>query len=220
MLSSATRSHERWENTMSRTGRAALIAAALTSVISIADAVQQGATGRGLLDPATSPRWVMDGGAVLLAATFALLAAVLAGHAAAIDRGRRWIGAVRRLMQAVLAVLALNFAGGLWVDRHPGTTTYRAWEVVGGVSFLLMFLVGVVLGVSLLRRRDLRWAALLTAAPVVLFPLMFAVQALAPGWGHPAYAETALYLGLALLGREPTGVQRTSTRTSVPLTAG
>lgn len=201
---------------MSRTGTAALIAATLTSVISIADAIQQGVTGRALLDPESSPQWVVDGTSILLAVTFALLAAVLAGRAQRIDRGSRWIRAVRRFMQADLAVMSVIFIGGLWVDRYPDTTVYKAWELAGGVSFALMFLVGVVLGVSLLRRRDLRTAALLTAAPVVLLPLTIAVQALAPGWAHPAYAETSLYLGLALLGMQPVGEHRLNVVTPVP----
>ncbi len=33
----------------------------------------------------------------------------------------------------------------------------------------------------------------------------FALEALAPGWGHPGYAETALYLGIALLGLTAAG---------------
>jgi hypothetical protein len=172
-------------------------------------------TSRGV-NPARAGGRLSPGGRVLLAATFALLAAVLTGRAERIDRGSRWIRAVRRLVQADLAVLALIFTGGLWADRHPDTTVYQAWELTGGPSFALMFLAGVVLGVCLLHRRDLRTAALLTAAPVVLLPLTIAVQALAPGWAHPAYAETALYLGLALLGMQPISEHRLNTLTPVP----
>jgi len=35
--------------------------------------------------------------------------------------------------------------------------------------------------------------------------LTFALDELAPGWRHPGYAETALYLGIALLGTQLAG---------------
>ena len=63
-----------------------------------------------------------------------------------------------------------------------------------------MFVFGAVLGALLLRRRYQRLPAILMAAPVAIIPLTFLLYQVAPGWAHPAYAETALYLGLALLG--------------------
>ena len=35
---------------------------------------------------------------------------------------------------------------------------------------------------------------------VPIIGLTLALEAVADGWGHPGYAETALYLGIALLG--------------------
>jgi hypothetical protein len=46
------------------------------------------------------------------------------------------------------------------------------------------------------------------AAPAVVIPLTLLVAALAPDWAHPAYAETSLYLGLALLGHRSPPRQR------------
>jgi hypothetical protein len=48
-----------------------------------------------------------------------------------------------------------------------------------------------------------RWRAREAAGQrdaAVIIPLLVLVQAVAPGWTHPAYPETALYIGLALLG--------------------
>jgi hypothetical protein len=186
---------------MTRTGRAALIAAVLTSVISIADAVWHGLTGRFLLDDDRSAGWVMASSSVLLAVTFALLAAVLAEQADRIDAGSRAIRWIRRVMLGILAVLSIVCAARLAVEATSANTAiYNAWGAVAGIGFVLMFLVGAVLGACLLRRLDLRPAARLMAASVVIIPLTILVQALVPGWAHPAYAETALYIGLALLG--------------------
>jgi hypothetical protein len=186
---------------MTRTARAAMIAAVLTSAISIADGVYHGLTGQFLLNEDINPRVVTVSFDALLAVTFALLAVVLMQQADRVDAGGRVVRWIRRLMQGVLALPALAFAAGLAVDRTAETSTiHRIWDVAGGISFVLMFMVGIVLGVCLLRRPDLRVAAVLMAAPAALIPLLFLVQALAPGWAHPAYAETALYIGLALLG--------------------
>jgi hypothetical protein len=202
---------------MTRIARAAMISAVLTSVMSIADAVHHGLTGELLLDEDSSAGWVRVGSSLLLAATFGLLAAALAEQASRVDAGSRAIRWVRRLMQGVLAVLSIVFAGGLVVEAYAGTAViHEAWGAVGGASFVLMFLISVVLGACLLRRPDLRVAAVLMAAPAAMIPLTFLVQVLAPGWAHPAYAETALYIGVALLGRSPTPQHRQDPRPNQP----
>jgi hypothetical protein len=97
---------------------------------------------------------------------------------------------------ADLAVLAGVFVVGTVLADYPAPV-----EIVAGVAFVLMFLLGATLGLSLLRRPDLRLSAVLLAAPLALIPLAMLAETLTPGWGHPGYAETALYLGLATLAR-------------------
>jgi hypothetical protein len=80
-----------------------------------------------------------------------------------------------------------------------------AFGAIAGIAFLVMFVVGAVLGAVLLRRPDVRLPAALMVSVVPLIGLTFAVEALAPGWGHPGYAETALYMGIALLGLTAAG---------------
>jgi len=76
-----------------------------------------------------------------------------------------------------------------------------------------MFAVGAFLGLLLLRGR-LKVAACLMVAPLVLVPLAVMLNFAAPRLAHPAYAETALYIGLALLGaladQPATGEQQAS----------
>lgn len=68
-----------------------------------------------------------------------------------------------------------------------------------GISFALLFLLPCVLGFSLLRHSPLRGPALLLAS----VPLILAITAiLGPltTWANPAYAETAVALGIPWLG--------------------
>jgi hypothetical protein len=199
-----------------RLGTAAMISAVLTSAVSIADAVYHGLTGEFLLDPDRNATWVYATVAVLLAVTFALVAAVMAQQALRIDAGSRWVRWVRRFLQADLALMSAGsltilvepLVGKATVDQLPGA--------IGGPSFVLMFVLGATLGTLLLRRPDMRLPAILTAAPLAIIPLTYLLYQVAPAWAHPAYAETALYIGLALAGRNgaSVGVRATPARTA------
>jgi hypothetical protein len=174
--------------------RTALGAAVVLSVVSIADAVLRATSDVApVWDDEVGTTWVVVASNLLLVATFALLAAVLVRDAEGIDEGSGAVRWVRRLLAADLAVLATGFVFVSFVDLG-------VFGAVAGVAFLAMFLLGAVLGGLLLRRRDVRLPAALMVAVVPLIGLAFAAEALAPGWGHPGYAETALYLGIALLG--------------------
>jgi hypothetical protein len=186
--------------------RTALGAAVALSVLSLGDAVLRATSD-------TVPPWDDEGGTtwgqvsvgLLMAVTFALLAAVLVRNATVIDGGsgaRRW---GRRLLAADLAVLAAGYLVVSLVDSS-------AAGGIAGVTFLAMFVLGAVLGGSLLRRPDVRVPAVLMVAPVPIIGLTFVLEALARGWGHPGYAETALYIGIALLGIAAATISSTSDR--------
>jgi len=121
---------------------------------------------------------------------------VLIQDADRIDGSSRFVRWVRRLLLGDLALLAAIFAVGTVLAKMPA-----ALAVPAGVAFILMFLLGAVLGVALIRRRGLRLPAVLMTAAIPLIPLTAAIGAIAPDWAHPGYAESALYLGLALLAR-------------------
>jgi hypothetical protein len=194
------------EAIMTRTGTAAVTIAIIGSAFSLVDAVYGGITGHATIwDDASGHRWAIAAVNVLLIALFAVLVAVVVQQADRIDgasRPARWI---RRPLLVDLAVLAGVFVIGTVLGRYPAPV-----ELVAGIAFMLMFLLGAGLGLSLLRRRDLRVAAILLSAPLALIPVAALVDALAPGWGHPGYAESALYLGLAILARKP--VERPAVR--------
>jgi hypothetical protein len=204
----ASRRHEdgaRYEEqVMMQLERSALGAAVVLSVVSIGDAVLR-ATGDVVPpwdDEAGTP-WVIVGFNLVMAATFALLAAVLVRNAEWIDQGRgarRWI---RRLLAADLAVLVAGYLLVSVLDSEGA-------GAVAGVTFLAMFVLGAALGAVLLGRAEVRLPAVLMAGSIPIIGLTLAVEALAPGWGHPGYAETALYLGIALLGLTAAGAATTA----------
>ena len=178
--------------------RAALGAAVVLSVVSIVDAILRATDAVPPWDDELGTTWVVVATNVVMAATFALLAAVLVRDAERIDEGSGAVRWIRRLLAVDLAVLASGF---VFVNVFEA----EFFGAVAGITFLAMFVLGAVLGGALLRRPDVRLPAALMVAVVPIIGLTFAVEALAPGWGHPGYAETALYLGIAFLGLTAAG---------------
>ncbi|TFV67969.1 hypothetical protein E4P40_23890 [Blastococcus sp. CT_GayMR20] len=179
---------------MKQLERSALGAAVVLSVVSIGDAVLRATTDVvPPWDDESTTTWALVTTNLLMMVTFGLLAAVLVRNARLIDAGSGVVRWIRRVFAADLAVLATGYL----LVSVAGSEAFGA---VAGIAFLVMFVLGAVLGGALLRRPDVRVPAALMVAPVPIIGLTFALEALAPGWGHPGYAETALYLGIALLG--------------------
>ena len=176
--------------------RGALAAAALTSAIALGDAVWQATADEPApWTPGEGTEWVWRVGEASHGLTYALLAAVLWQFGARIDAGRAAVRWVRRVLAVVLALLGAGFLASAAVELGSEGPV----GAVVGVAFLALFPLAVALGGVLVARRETRSpAAWLLVAVVPLLGLT--VLASAVGWGHPAYVETAVYLGLALLG--------------------
>ena len=190
---------------MTRTGWAALLVAILISAYSLAEAVAAGLTGHPMLDPDAGPAVARGVVGLLLTGTFTLSVAVLHEQSARIDAGsrpRRWL---RRLLQADLGVCAAVAAVTVALIPVPDNASIDAiLGAVGGVAFLLAFVLGAALGLTtLVRRPELRAGAICLAAIAVLVPITIVMGVLHSPWTHIAYAETALYIGIALLALQP-----------------
>ena len=197
---------------MSLSYKAGIITAVTLSAVSLYDAVYHGVVGHGsALSDEYGRTWVTVAGSLLAALTFAALSAELVYASARIDtvsRTRSWI---RRLLAVDLAALAAVFAfGAPFIGAASDGKLAAVMSVVAGVTFGAMFLLAFALGVTILRVPALRTSAVLLLAVVPIIALTAALQALAADFAHPAYAETAVYLGLALLGR-PSAPARNST---------
>jgi hypothetical protein len=200
---------------MTRTAKAAMAAAIIGSAVSIGDAVYRGVVGHDAAqDDQTAQSWTVVAVSLVLTAAFGLLAAVLVQNAERIDGSSRFVRWVRRLLLGDLALLSAIFAVATALAKTPD-----ALAALAGIAFVLMFLLSLVLGGTLVWRRELRLPAVLMMAPLALVPLAGLVGEIAPDWAHPGYAETALYLGLALLGRNPDRHTVPATEHPTPATA-
>jgi hypothetical protein len=63
-----------------------------------------------------------------------------------------------------------------------------------------MLLSGLLIGPFLLRVRGLRPGSLVLSAMLPVLGFTILLGFVAPDWAHPAYLETTLHFGIALLG--------------------
>lgn len=182
--------------------KVAITAATIFSAVSLYDAVHHGVTGRGsVFSDEYGMTWATTAGSIVSALSFIALAVILVIERERIDsesRLRRW---VRRLLAVDLALLAAVFGIGIPLMGALGRGYDAAVGGVAGVAFSAMFLLAVGLGLSLLRMRELRPSAVLLLAVVPALGMTIILGAIGSDYAHPAYAETAVYLGIALLGR-------------------
>jgi len=198
--------------------RVAVAAATTLSAVALWDAVHAGLFGRpsGFSDQYGMTPMMIIGGLVHGLAYAALLV-VLVVHRRRIDSGsavRRWI---RRLLSVDFGLLATMFLSGT-----PFLPLLRRadWEgvasTIGGISFLVMFVLSVALGLASVRTPQLRAAALVLISTVPLIGMAVGLAALGTGFGHPAYPEASVYLGVALLGYRWSPVSKPAAPHPVP----
>lgn len=190
----------------SRLAVAALAAAAGLSAIALTDAVTHGLTGSYSVfsdESGVSVLWALSG--FVHAAAYLLGAAVLVARGRDVDGGSRARGILRWVLVAGLVSLGVSFV----VITVAGVVTGSVWvppAAVGsvvGVSFALVMLGPAVLGLTLLRRPGWRVAAVTMAASLPLLVLTVLLGVLGSDFAHPAYAEVAAALGVALVGLAP-----------------
>jgi hypothetical protein len=183
---------------MNMLNRSALASGAAVSVIALTDAAWRA------LD-SNPPPWDESFHHTTLAAVitvahvlvYLLCAAILLRYAPEIDVNpvARW---TRRLLAADFLVLSAAYV--VYLTVWDATTPEDGMgAAVFGISFGLMFVLPTMLGLALLRRPVFRICALVLASPLLIIPLVVALAAFTK-WGHPGYAETAVYLGVPLLG--------------------
>ena len=177
--------------------RSAVTGAVLTSAIALSDAVWQATSDEPApWTPGEGVAWLARIGDAVHGVTYALLAAALVHCATRIDACRAAVRWLRRIAVVDLVLLAVSFLYSAATGAVGGDGLLGA---VLGVAFLALFPLAVAFGAVLAARPATRglpaWVLLAT------LPLLgLTVLANAVGWAHPGYAETSVYLGLALLG--------------------
>ncbi len=177
---------------------AAVAAASVLATMAIADAIWN-ATATGQPGPWADPEShepLTRALSLAHSAVYAVFASALITTGRGIDRGRPLVRVLRWILVGGYAMFTISF---LWLGGvDPRHQPENLLAGVVNVAFLVTLVVPVVLGFALIRRRELRAAVLLLIAPAVLLPVTVVLGAIGP-WGHPAYVETAVGFGVALL---------------------
>jgi uncharacterized membrane protein YhaH (DUF805 family) len=177
----------------------ALIGAAGMSGIALFDAGTKALTGHlSVFSDDSDVEWLVQTSNAVHGMAYVAMLAVLVVH-------RRLIVSVNRvarvsywLLRGSVTALAAGFLV-LMPFLDPENIPAALGAVVG-VVFIVMLLSGPVLGIAVRRTSQLRPGSLLLVAMIPVLGLTILVGVLAPAFGHPAYLETALAFGLALLG--------------------
>ncbi|WP_157155661.1 hypothetical protein [Diaminobutyricimonas sp. LJ205] len=178
---------------------AALVGATVMSTIALTDAIWAANL------PGTPSPWSLEAGNDFMlrgvgfghAIPYLLLAAVLLKAGPIVDAGRRFVAVVRWILIVGFALFGILFGWDAVGD--PRAEYSELLSLISTGAFIVTLLVPIVLGFALIRRRELRLPVLFLIAPVLLFPLTLLLAAIST-WGHPAYLETAVNFGVALLG--------------------
>lgn len=190
----------------SRLALAALAAAVGLSAIALTDAVTHGLTGSSSVfsdESGVSVAWGLSG--FVHSTAYLLGAAVLVVRGRDIDVGSR----ARRILRWALVAGLTSLGIGFVVITVAGISTGEVWVppaavgTVVGISFALALLTPAILGLTLLRRPGWRAAAVTMVAALPLLLLTVLLGALGSDFAHPAYAEAAAALGVALVGLAP-----------------
>ena len=180
--------------------RLALAGAVGLSSLALFDAVTRGLTGSGsVFSDGSDVRWLAVAGSVVHGLAYLTFA-----HVVRVERERIAVSRPARLaarvLIPVLAVLGVGFLV-LWPLAASMPTPLRsAVSAVIGIAFALHFLGALVLGLGTVRRAEARPGSLLLASLLPVIALTAVLGLLAPPFVHPAYAETTVAFGLALLG--------------------
>lgn len=183
----------------------ALIGASGISAIALTDAVTAALTGEpGFVsdEHGVTAQYVLSG--LVHAGGYLAFAAVLRGWRAQIDGPSRFRHVVRVILTATLLVLTVTMLIGTGVAVTTGEVVDNAaFVAVAGIAFLLMFVASLVLGISLLRRPELRLAAWTLTGILAGLGLAILLGAIGSPWAHPAYVEVLASFGLAFIALAP-----------------
>lgn len=189
---------------MQRHHRLALAGSAALSAIALTDAVTHGLTGHYSFFAEDSGRpgpvvvsYLVHGLAYLA------LAHVLRREAAAFAVTPRVARAARHILLVCFTVLGVGMSTLAPVTYLAGLTEGALgaiWGLLGLGLLVALLLASAVLGLAVVRRNPLGVGGRVLAGVIPVVLATVALGFLAPGWAHPAYLETTINFGVALLG--------------------
>jgi hypothetical protein len=194
----------------------ALAGALALSGVAVFDAITHGITGHwSAFSDDGDIAWVRALGSAVHGLAYAGALWVL--HAE-----RRRIHATRAatvfgwLLFAAFVPLAVGFLTAMPLQAAGiGFASYDVVTPIIGFAFVLQFVAGVGLGLSLRTRPETRPGSRILQAIIPAIGATALIAFLAPAWAHPAYAEACTILGAALLGATAPAERRTPSPSAV-----
>jgi hypothetical protein len=190
---------------LSRHHVVALIGATLTSAIALSDAILHGLTGRNSIfsDGSGHPFWIVAGGLVH-GLTYGALTWVLIRERPRFHQANRVARALRYLLAGSLVALATGFIAVapivVMAKVPPSSPLGTAWVWLASIAFAGMILSSLLLGIAVLRTNPFGYGGRILGLLIVVVPITVVLGFVAPQWAHPAYVETTIHFGVALLG--------------------
>ena len=190
---------------LSRHHVVALVCATLTSSIALSDAILHGLTGRNSIfsDGSGHPAWIVAGG-VVHGLSYAALAWVLIREDPRFRQANRLSRALRYVLAGSLVALAAGFSTVapivVMANVPPNSPLGIAWLWLASIAFAGMILSSLLLGIAVLRTNPLGYGGRILGLLIIALPITVLLGVVAPQWAHPAYVETTIHFGVALLG--------------------
>ena len=179
----------------------ALTGAFMTSGIALFDAMTHGITGDYSIfsdDSGVRPMKVI--GDLVHGLTYVALCLVLVRESTLIAAAGRVQAVLRWILVGSLTLLAAGFLLVAPFLGSPEGAAGTALGVVMSLGFAGMILGSLVLGPLLLRAPGMRTGSRVLTAMLPVLSVTILLAFVATAWAHPAYLETTLHFGLALLG--------------------
>lgn len=181
----------------------ALPAAALMSSIALFDAATHGLTGSySWFADDSGVRAVQVLGSLAHGLTYAALCFVLVRESTLIAAAGRVQAVLRWVLVSSLVLLAAGFLFVAPFLESPETagTVGVVLGALMGTGFTGLILGSLIIGPLLLRAPGLRTGARVLTAMLPVLGVTILLAFVAKDWAHPAYLETTLHFGIALLG--------------------
>jgi hypothetical protein len=181
----------------------ALTGAAMTSAIALFDAMTHGLTGEySVFSDESGVRPVKVLGDLVHGLTYVALCLVLVREATLVAAAGRVQAVLRWVLVGSLTLLAAGFLlVAPWLESPESAGVVGVVLVVlMSIGFAGMAFGSLLIGPLLLRTPGLRTGARVLTAMLPVLGLTILLAFVAADWAHPAYLETTLHFGLALLG--------------------
>jgi hypothetical protein len=185
--------------------KVALVPAVLTSAIALFDAATAAMTGHySVFAEGSGNTAALLASDLVHGLNYAGLAWVLTREADRLGGYGRVVRGATRALRASLVVLCLGFVlvspGLVLTNTELDGVAGTVWGLVASIGFFGMILSTLVLGVAVVRRNlvGIGGSVLRLLFPVAAVTILLGV--IGSPWAHPAYVETVINVGLALLG--------------------